>query len=124
METGDTISAKTNFLRAANEMNSTDPVVFTNLGTIAFMKEKNFSQAEQYYQKAIDLGHTDKFNAYSNLGITQLAQRKEAQAAASFEKALEYGTSRQVLGNLYLLYQSLGNPEKANFYREKLAVSN
>ncbi|WP_111670488.1 tetratricopeptide repeat protein [Algoriphagus litoralis] len=124
METGDTTAAKTNFLRAANDMKSTDPVVFTNLGTIAFMKDKNFSQAEEYYQKAIDLGHTDKFSAYSNLGMSQIVQRKEAQAAASFEKALEYGTSRPVLGNLYLLYQSLGNPEKANFYRQKLAVSN
>ncbi len=124
IETGDTLTAKANFLRAANEMKSTDPVVFTNLGTIAFMKDKDFAQAEQYYQKAIDLGHTDKFSAYSNLGMTQIVQRKEAQAAASFEKALEYGTSRPVLGNLFLLYQSLGNTEKANFYREKLAVSN
>jgi Flp pilus assembly protein TadD len=122
METGDTLNAKTNFLIAANEMKSTDPVVFTNLGTIAFMKDKDYPQSERYYQKAIDLGHQDKFSAYSNLGMSQIVQRKEAAAAASFEKALEFGSSRAVLGNLFLLYQALGNTEKANYYRQQLST--
>jgi protein O-mannosyl-transferase len=124
METGDTLNAKTNFLIAANEMKSTDPVVFTNLGTISFMKDKDYPQSERYYQKAIDLGHTDKFSAYSNLGMSQIVQRKEAAAAASFEKALEFGSSRPVLGNLYLLNQALGNTEKANYYRQQLSAPN
>lgn len=124
LETGDTAAAKTNFLIAANEMKSTDPVVFTNLGTIAFMKDQDFAQSERYYQKAIDLGHPDKFSAYSNLGMSQIILRKEESAAASFEKALEYGNSKAVLGNLYLLHQALGNTEKANFYRERLNATN
>jgi Flp pilus assembly protein TadD len=123
METGDTLNAKTNFLIAVNEMKSTDPVVYTNLGSIAFMKDKEYAQAEQYYQKALDLGHPDKFGAYSNLGMSQVILKKEAAAAANFEKALEYGSNKPVLGNLYLLYQSLGNPEKANMYRQMLNES-
>jgi Flp pilus assembly protein TadD len=122
METGDTLNAKTNFLIAVNEMMSTDPVVYTNLGSIAFMKDKEYAKAEQYYQKALDLGHPDKFGAYSNLGMSQIVQRKEAAAAASFEKALEFGSSRAVLGNLFLLYQALGNTEKANYYRQQLSA--
>lgn len=124
LETGDTLKAKVNFLRAVNEMDTKDPVVFTNLGTIAFMKDREYAKAEQYFQRAIDLEHPDKFSAYSNLGMTQIVQRKEQLAAANFEKALEYGTSKAVLGNLTLLYQSLGNTEKANYYRQQLAVSN
>lgn len=120
LETGDTLNAKANFLIAANEMKSTDPVVFTNLGAIAFMKDKNYAQAEQYYQQALDLGHPDKFGAYSNLGMSQVILKKETAAAANFEKALEYGSNKPILGNLYLLYQSMGNTERASFYRQKL----
>jgi len=124
LETGDTVAAKTNFLIAANEMKSNDPVVYTNLGTIAFMKDQDFVQSERYYQKAIELGHPDKFSAYSNLGMAQIILRKEQSAAASFEKALEFGSSKAVLGNLYLLQQALGNTDKANFYRERLNATN
>lgn len=124
LETGDTLNAKKNFLIAADEMKSNDPVVFTNLGTIAFLKDQDYVQSERYYKKAIDLNHPDLFSSYSNLGMSQMALRKEAAAAESFEKALQYGSSRQVLGNLYLLYRSLGNGEKSNFYLNKLNQEN
>ncbi|OOG68606.1 tetratricopeptide repeat protein [Algoriphagus sp. A40] len=124
LETGDTLKAKLNFQTAVNDMKSVDPVVFTNLGTISFMKDRNFAQAERYFQEAIDHGHQDKFTAYSNLGMAQISQRKESAAAQTFEKALEYGTSKPVLGNLHLIYKSLGNTEKANYYLEQLSSTN
>ncbi|MDP2040115.1 lipopolysaccharide assembly protein LapB, partial [Algoriphagus sp.] len=101
LETGDTTGAKINFLKAVEKMKSQDPVVYTNLGTIAFLKDKNFSLAENYYKKAIEYGVEDKFSGYSNLGMTQLAQKKEKEASLTFEKALEFGSSRSVIGNLY-----------------------
>ncbi len=116
LETGDTLRAKANFLKAANDMESSDPVVYTNLGTIAFLKDRDFAAAERYYRQAIDYGPADRFNAYSNLGMAQLSQRKEAAAAVSFEKALEFGSSRSVVGNLYLIHRNLGNTEKAAQY--------
>ncbi|GAB2499274.1 tetratricopeptide repeat protein [Algoriphagus taiwanensis] len=124
LETGDTLNAKSNFLIAANEMKSNDPVVYTNLGTIAFLKDRDYAQSERYYKQAIDLNHPDLFSSYSNLGMAQIALRKEAAAAESFEQALQYGSSRPVLGNLYLLYRSLGNVEKSDFYLNKLNQGN
>jgi len=122
LENGDTISAKINFLKAVEKMKSQDPVVYTNLGTIAFLKDKNFSQAENYYKKAMEYGVEDKFIGYSNIGMTQLAQKKEKEASVTFEKALEFGSSRSIIGNLYLLNRSLGNMEKARYYQGLLGT--
>jgi Flp pilus assembly protein TadD len=108
-------------LLAIHEMETVDPVVYTNLGTIAFMKDKNFAEAERYYRKAIDLGSTDQFNAYSNLVMAQLVQRKEQMAAASFEQALQFGSNRSILSNLYSINKSIGNQEKMNFYANQLS---
>ncbi|RIW13700.1 hypothetical protein D0X99_15780 [Algoriphagus lacus] len=124
LESGDTTSSKQYFLLAVNEMDTRDPVVYTNLGTIAFTKDKNFAEAERYYSKALELGAVDKFNAYSNVGMAQLAQRKEREAGETFEKALEYGNSRSVIINLYLINRSLGNQEKAARYQKLLSETN
>lgn len=117
IESRDTLNAKSKFLKAyeANPKNST---VLTNLGTIAFMKEKRYSDAERYYLEAIEAGAEDKFNAYSNLGMVQLIQRKEALAAETFQTALQYGSSKNVISNLYLINRSLGNKEKMEYYQK------
>jgi tetratricopeptide (TPR) repeat protein len=121
-QTGDTVNSQKYFLLAANEIKSKDPVVYTNLGTIAFLKDKKFAQAEEYYQKAIDLDVKDKFNGYSNLGMTQLVQRKERDAMKSFEKALEYGQNKTLISNLFLISKSLGETEKMKHYGDKLGI--
>lgn len=119
LESRDTLNAKSKFLKAyeANPKNST---VLTNLGTIAFMKEKRYPDAEKYYREAIEAGAEDKFNAYSNLGMVQLIQRKEALAAETFESALKYGSNKNIISNLYLINRSLGNKEKMEYYQKLL----
>ena len=119
LESRDTLNAKSKFLKAyeADPKNST---VLTNLGTIAFMKERKYPDAEKYYREAIEAGAEDKFNAYSNLGMVQLIQRKEVQAAETFENALKYGTSKNIISNLYLINRSLGNKEKMEYYQKLL----
>ncbi len=119
LESSDTLNAKSKFLKAyeADPKNST---VLTNLGTIAFMKERKYPDAEKYYREAIEAGAEDKFNAYSNLGMVQLIQRKEVQAAETFENALKYGTSKNIISNLYLINRSLGNKEKMEYYQKLL----
>ena len=123
LEIGDTINAKINFLKAVKETDTRDPVVYTNLGTIEFLKDKNFGEAEIYYQRAVNLGATNKFEAYSNLGMAQLIQSKEKLAAETFEKALQFGSNRSVIGNLYLINKSLGNQEKVSYYQDLLNQS-
>ncbi|MFN3997737.1 tetratricopeptide repeat protein [Algoriphagus sp.] len=120
LASGDTAKSKRYFLLAINEIDSLDPVVYTNLGTIAFMKDKNFAEAEKYYKKAVELSSTDQFDAYSNLGMAQLALRKEEMAASSFEKALQFGSNRAIIANLYLINKSIGNQDKMNFYANRL----
>ncbi|PZX51433.1 tetratricopeptide repeat protein [Algoriphagus chordae] len=115
IETRDTIAAKKQFL-LAYEVNPNNSVVLTNLGTIAFLKDKNYPASERYYREATMANPEDPFTAYMNLGSVLLAQRKEREALTVLEKALEYGSSRAALGNLYLINKSLGNEERMNYY--------
>ena len=122
LETGDTLAAKSRFLKA-NEVDPNNSVVLTNLGTIAFMKDKNYSNAERYFREAILAGPENMFTAYTNLGTVLIMQRKEKEAIEAFEKSLQYGSSKGVLGNLFLLNKALGNEERMNYYQEQLAKS-
>ena len=42
------------------------------------------------------------------------------KAIENYEKALQYGSSKDLLGNLYLLWRTKGNQEKMAHYRELL----
>ncbi len=119
LETNDTVNAKKQFLKAY-EANPKNPVVLTNLGTIAFLKDKNYSASERYYREATQADPEDPFNAYMNLGSVLLAQRKEREALPILEKALEYGSNKVVLSNLYLINKSLGNEERMKHYQALL----
>lgn len=116
IETQDTLAAKKHFLKAY-DANPKNPVVLTNLGTIYFLKDKNYPVSERYYREATQANPENPFSAYMNLGSVLLAQRKEREALPVLEKALEYGSSRAILGNLYLLNKSLGNEERMNYYQ-------
>jgi len=122
LETADTLAAKKQFLKAY-EVNPHSAVVLTNLGTIAFLKDKNYTASERFYREATAANPEDPFNAYMNLGSVLLAQRKEREAVPVLEKALEYGSNKVVLGNLYLINKSLGNKERMNHYLKLLNES-
>ncbi|MBN3583734.1 tetratricopeptide repeat protein [Algoriphagus aestuarii] len=119
LETKDTLAAKARFLKAylADPKNS---VVLTNLGTISFLKDKNYANAEKYFREAVEAGHEDQFSALTNLGTALIVQRKEQEAIQVFERALQYGSSKAVLSNLFLLNKAIGNEERMNYYQEQL----
>ncbi|WPR73847.1 tetratricopeptide repeat protein [Algoriphagus sp. NG3] len=121
LETKDTINAKKQFLKAY-EANPNNPVVLTNLGTIEFLKDRNFPASERYYREATQADPDDLFNAYMNLGSVLLAQRKEREALSVLEKALEYGSNQVVLSNLYLINKALGNEDRMKHYQGLLNV--
>jgi len=119
LETRDTLAAKARFLKAY-QSDPSNSVVLTNLGTISFLKDKNYANAEKYFRAAVEAGHEDQFSALNNLGTALIVQRKEKEAIEVYEKALQYGTSKSVLSNLYLLNKAVGNEDRMNFYQEQL----
>lgn len=123
IESKDTLAAKSKFLKAY-QLDPNNSVVLTNLGTISFLKDRNFANAEKYFRAAVEAGHEDQFSAYTNLGTALIVQGKEKEAIEVFEKSLQYGTSRPVLTNLYLLNKAVGNEERMNYYQQQLANTN
>nr|WP_170857139.1 tetratricopeptide repeat protein [Algoriphagus locisalis] len=119
LELQDTLGAKRRFLKSY-ENESTNAVVLTNLGTIAFYKDKNYPLAEKYFKEAIAAGPDDFFSAYTNLGASLIVQRKEAEAITAYENSLQYGSNRGVLSNLMLLNKAIGNDERMKFYQSQL----
>lgn len=55
-----------------------------------FLKTKQFSKAEYYYTKAIQLNPTRYGPIYKNRGITRLQQNKKLQAKEDFGNYLQY----------------------------------
>ncbi|MBN3520035.1 tetratricopeptide repeat protein [Algoriphagus lutimaris] len=120
LESKDTLASKARFLKAF-EVDPGNSVVLTNLGTISFLKDRNYVNAEKYFRAAVEAGHEDQFSAYTNLGTALIVQKKEREAIEAFEKSLQYGSSRSVLSNLYLLNKAVGNEERMTYYQEQLA---
>lgn len=119
IENKDTVEAKKRFLKAF-EIDSKNPVVLTNLGIIALLKDKRYADAERYFRSAIESNPEDPYSARVNLGTSLIVQRKEREAIQVLEDALNYGSSRAVLGNLYLLNKAIGDTERMSYYQNLL----
>jgi protein O-mannosyl-transferase len=117
IETKDTLEAKKKFLKAYED-DPKNALVLTNLGVIALLKDKNYSEAEKYFRAAIQNNPEDPFSSRVNLGTTLILSKKEKEAIQILEDALKYGSSQAVVRNLYLLNTSIGNVERAAFYKE------
>ena len=120
LELQDTLGAKAKFLQSY-EHEAVNAVVLTNLGTIAFYKDKNYPMSEKYFKEAIAAGPDDPFSAYTNLGASLIVQRKEPEAITAYENALQYGSNRGVLSNLMLLNRAVGNEERMKYYQNLLS---
>lgn len=106
-----------------NKVAEADPRNFyalQNLGFIAFEKEKNYPQAIEYFNRCLQSQSPDYYLIYSNLGSLYLIQNMPDKAIESFENSLKYGSSKAIIGNLYLLWKSKGNQEKMNYYQALL----
>lgn len=119
IEMRDTTEAKKKFTLAYSIIPD-NHVVLTNLGIISLLKDKRYSQAEQYFRAAVNANPEDPFSARTNLGTALIMQRKEQEAIQVFEDALNYGSSRAVISNLYLLNKAIGNEERMNYYLNQL----
>lgn len=115
LENKDTLAAKRLFIKALSS-SPNDTEVLTNLGTIAFLKDRNLADSERYFAAAVLGNPQNPYQAHINLGSVLLAQRKEKEALLVLEKALTYGTDPNLLNNLYLINKSLGNQEKMRYY--------
>jgi protein O-mannosyl-transferase len=116
IENRDTLEAKKQFLKAY-QVDASNHVVLTNLGIIALLKDKRYAEAEKYFRAAVNANPDDPYSARLNLGSSLLIQRKEREAIIVLEDALKYGSSPEVLKNLYLLHTATGNPERAAYYK-------
>jgi tetratricopeptide (TPR) repeat protein len=119
METGDIPGAKA-MMELAYANQPDHDFVLRSLGNIAFHYEKNYPKAEKYFEDCVAVNTKEPFTDYTNLGSVCLIQGKKDKALAAYEKAMEYGRSRSVVGNLYLLYKEKGNTEKAAYYNNLL----
>ncbi len=104
--------------------NSPDAESHFRLGII-YNTFSNFALSEQHLNAALLL-KPDYGQAWSQLGITQAAQRKFDNALFSFKKSLEINPKNtQALNNLGNLYRELGQlAEAENCYRQSLAFDN
>ena len=76
---------------------------------ILFLKLKNYSKAEEYFQKAISLKPSFS-ESYSNLGIVYFEQRKYEKAVEFQKKSVELNTQNAYsFYNLAYSYQELGD---------------
>ena len=76
---------------------------------------KEYDKAEEYYNKALETGHT---HALNNLGALYYHQRNYEKAKEYYDKALESGDNR-ALRNLGILYIEQKEYEKAEEYFKK-----
>lgn len=116
LELNEIVSAKTVFKRVVK----IDPINYyalMNLGNIAFHEENNYSEAKSYFTKCIEANSPDYFLCYKNLGTLYLIEGQTNNAIENYENALRFGSSKDVLGNLHLLWKSKGNQDKADYYK-------
>jgi tetratricopeptide (TPR) repeat protein/O-antigen ligase len=99
------------------ENDSTNFFALMNLGNIAFHHDKDYDQATSYFKKCLSAENPDYWLSYKNLGTLYLIQKEKDKAIKYYEKALEYGNSKTVYKNLYLLWKEKNNRERMKHYQ-------
>ncbi|MCH7414263.1 tetratricopeptide repeat protein [Belliella sp. R4-6] len=120
LQSNDTTSAK-KILLTGLEKNPNNPDILTNLGTIAFLHEKNYPTAERYFSGVINNNPSNPFQSWANLGSVLLIQGKEKEALVAFENSLKYNSNKSILNNLYLISKSLGDKDKMEHYYQQIS---
>ncbi|MBD0287155.1 MAG: tetratricopeptide repeat protein, partial [Flavisolibacter sp.] len=112
-------NAKATFSKVLRE----DPknfIALHNLGFIAYQREKNYKQATEYLQRCLKANSPNYYSVYTGLGYLYSIQSMPDKAIESYESALKYGSSQDILNNLYQLWKSKGNQEKMDYYQALL----
>ncbi|RLD43251.1 MAG: hypothetical protein DRI89_05100 [Bacteroidetes bacterium] len=108
--------AKTIFKKVVEE-DKKNYYALMNLGNIAFHNEKNYKEAISYFTKCIEANSPDYYLSYKNLGTLYLIQEQPDRAIENYENALKHESSKEIIGNLHLLWKSKGNEDKAAYYK-------
>jgi len=103
--------------KAALKKNNEMVVPLVNIGNV-FLKQKNYSEAEKYYEMALRM---DPYNleAANNLASLYLIVGKEYQKALeTLTSAVAYnkGFPAYAMDTMGVLYYRLGNGDKAKFF--------
>lgn len=107
-------------LRRAVELTPDNSRAYLNLAAVLIDTgdTKHLPEAEQALKKSIELAPT--YPAYANLGYLYTEQNRNAEAAATLEKALQINDKDfLVWGNLMLAYEGLGNKGKEDMARNR-----
>ena len=91
---------------------------------IRFIKDKNYSAAENTLKKAL-LEKPDDAVMHNNLGLALRNQGKHKEALTSYEKALKLKPDYyEAMNNLAVTYEMLGDKKKAKlFYKKALSLN-
>jgi len=130
LKLGDTVKAKSYFLRAeelANQRNDQFSLarIYNNLGNM-YLKS-DYEQSEKYLIMALDLRKETKNNdgigtLYNNLGYLQLKKGNLAKAIPYLKTALIYGkgsNASTTYNNLSDAYEQMGNYKEALYFEKK-----
>ncbi|WP_372746998.1 tetratricopeptide repeat protein [Lutibacter sp.] len=109
LKIGDTVNAEKIFLIGAKYPKLYKPLI--NLGVINSNKKK-YSEAINYYTKALNAENPNLLDVYKNLGNIYIELNDYIKSIEYFEKALEHGQDTVIKKNLFLLYSRTGNIEK------------
>lgn len=92
-------------------------ISLSNLGNIAYDIDKDYDEAISLYRRCLRSDTPEYFDLYSKLGSIYYISDEADLSIKNFENALQYGSSKGVLKNLYHLWIAKGNEEKANYYK-------
>ena len=76
------------YYKKSIELNPRSYLAYRGLGNF-YLKSKDYSNAEKYYSKAIEINQNRFGPIYKNRGLTRLEQNNKTQAKKDFEKYLE-----------------------------------
>jgi Flp pilus assembly protein TadD len=92
--------------------NPNNPAVYNNIGLV-YKKKNNFSQAENYYKKALAI-KPDYAECLNNMGVLKAAAGDTLEAALSLKKAISVvSTYADAYFNLAVLNDEEGNFKEA-----------
>jgi eukaryotic-like serine/threonine-protein kinase len=91
---------------------------YSNLGALYYNREKNFSKAREYFQRAIEKDTTN-YIAYSNLGTLYYYDGSYELAAKSYDNAIRIrNTNFQTWAGRAAAYRALGSRQFSQEYYE------
>jgi Tfp pilus assembly protein PilF len=92
---------------------ASSPVDFLSAASVYELKG-NYKNADELYQKALDLKSADRFKIYNDLGYVYLRRGDTLNAITSQMKSLDLNKNQPVIHNLLaIIYQGKNNPDSA-----------